>query len=350
MQQSRAKMPPRFLERMQRQSDVLRDVFGDPQNDPPPYPSNLSRSDSSASSFQYRRSRDLSAYQNRLSFGSASSVPTGSAPPYQQHSREQSESTALVSGSPLLYQPSGDDGDGSGRRTSYNFPPPPGYIQATTPTREGFDITAVPRDSLILVTGANSFLGLHIVDQLLQHGYRVRGAVRNAEKAVWTAKLFRDRYGAGRFTTAVIPDMAALHAYDIAVRSCAGVVHVASVTSPSLDPHEVITPSIAGALNALEAAAKEPNVQRVVFTSCASAAVSHDRGVRNVVGGESWNLLDFEDAWGAGEEQGRSRLAAVAASSKMQTEQAVWKWYSQRRPHFALNTSEFLGFCVQSCR
>ena len=191
------------------------------------------------------------------------------------------------------------------------------------------------------MTGANSFQGLHIVDQLLQHGFRVRGTIRDAEKAVWTAKLFRDRYGPGRYTTAVIPDMAAQHAFDIAARGCAGVVHVASVTTPSSDPHEVITPSIAGALNALEAAAKEPNVRRVVLTSCASAAVSHDRAVRNVVGGESWNLFDFEDAWGPPTEDGQgSRVPAVLASAKMQAEQAVWKWVTERRPAFVVNSGE----------
>lgn len=325
-------MPPRYLQRMQRQSEVLRDVFGDPQNDPPPYPFSHSRAGSSASSFQYRRSRDLSAYQNRLSQDSSStsaSYYTSTGP------------------SPWLHYRASEDAGSEG--SSYQFPPPPGYVQATTPTNQGFDISAIPRDSLVLVTGASSYQGLHIVDQLLYRGFRVRGTVRDAEKAVWTAKLFRDRHGAGRFMTAIIPDMAAQHAFDLAVRGCAGVVHVASVTAPSANPHEVITPSIAGALNALEAAMKEPNVRRVVFTSCASAAVSRDRAVRNVVGGESWNMLDFEDAWAvpaAGEEEAcgcqdeRQKVLAVQASAKMQAEQAVWRWYGERRPAFVLNSGK----------
>ena len=99
----------------------------------------------------------------------------------------------------------------------------------------------------------------------------------------------------------------------------------------------MITPSIAGALNALEAAAKEPNVRRFVHCSCVSAAVSHDRGVRNEITSESWNMLDFEDAW-APPPYKVDRALAVYASSKMQTESAVWKWYQMKRPAFTLNT------------
>ena len=131
---------------------------------------------------------------------------------------------------------------------------------------------------------------MHIVDQLLEQGYRVRGTVRDAEKAVWTSKYFKDRYGVGRYTPVSIPDMARQDAFDIAVRGCSGVVHVASVTSMSPDPNGVITPSIAGALNALEAAAKESAVRRVVYCSSVAAAVSHDRGVRNEITSDSWNM------------------------------------------------------------
>ena len=193
---------------------------------------------------------------------------------------------------------------------------------------------------MVLVTGANSFQGMHIVDQLLEHGYRVRGAVRDAEKAVWTAKVFKERRGAGRYTTAVIPDMAVRHAYDLAIRGCSGVIHCASVTELNPNPHEVVTPSMAGVLNALEAAEKEPTVQRFVYCSCISAAVSHDRGVRNAVTSESWNLLDFEDAWGP-QPYEPDRVLAVQASAKMQAEQAVWRWFWAHRPPFVLNTGEF---------
>lgn len=280
-------MPPRFLERMQRQSDTYKQVFGEPQCDPPPYPFSRGRSESSVSS------SSQSLHQNK----------------------------------PLPSPPSS----------------PPQYYQINQPGAVGFDMPALPKDSLVLVTGANSWQGIHIVDQLLEHGYRVRGTVRDAEKAVWTSKYFKDRYSAGKYTTAVIPDMVPQGAFDIAARGCSGIVHVASVMTFSSDPNEVITPSIAGALNALEAAAKEPGVKRFVYCSAAAAAVSQGTWMRNEVTNESWNMSAFKTAWEP-PPYDVDRAWAVFSSSKMQTEQAVWRWYHAKRPQFVLNTGKSYPF------
>lgn len=253
---------------------------------------------------------------------------------HQRHASTQSTSSRYQRGS----------ADGNSEAPSYSLHAPPGYAQATSPVREGFDITAIPGDSLVLVTGANSFHGMHIVDKLLQHGYRVRGTVRESSKALPIAKYFSDRYGVGRFTTYTVPDMAAQYAFDVAVRDCSGIIHVASVTTSSPDPHQVITPSIAGAVNVLNAAAKDSTVRRVVLTSSIAAAVSRNRETRSVVDKDSWNLLEFEDAWSPPpcvEEEVGARVAAVAACSKMQMEQAAWRWYWERRPGFVMNTGEY---------
>ena len=164
--------------------------------------------------------------------------------------------------------------------------------------------------------------------------------VRDAEKAVWTSKYFKDRYGVGHYTTTIIQDMAKQYSFDIAVRGCSGVIHVASVhlrrpqfrTTSSLRLLQVV-------VNALEAAAKTPDVRRFVYCSSVAAAVSHDRGVRNEITSDSWNMLDFEDAWAPPPYQA-DRLRAVHASSKMQAEAAVWRWYGRRKPAFVLNTGK----------
>lgn len=72
---------------------------------------------------------------------------------------------------------------------------------------------AVPRDSIALVTGANGFLGSHISDQFLHHGYRVRGTVRDLEKNAWLEKHFEEKYGAGRFELVQVADMATEKAF-----------------------------------------------------------------------------------------------------------------------------------------
>ena len=79
-------------------------------------------------------------------------------------------------------------------------------------------------DSLVLVTGANGFIGSHIADQLIQAGYRVRGTARDVSKTSWLKDLFDKRYGLGRFESAVVEDMAKPGAYDEACKgvSCKG--------------------------------------------------------------------------------------------------------------------------------
>ena len=68
--------------------------------------------------------------------------------------------------------------------------------------------TALPKDSLVLVTGANGFIASHIVDELLASGYRVRGTVRDAKKNQWLTELFDGKYGKGAFEVAEVADLA----------------------------------------------------------------------------------------------------------------------------------------------
>lgn len=75
----------------------------------------------------------------------------------------------------------------------------------------------IPQGSIVLVTGANSWQGIHICDQLLEHGYRVRGAVRDEHKADWTSTLFEGKYGSRRYDTTIVPDMTVRGGYDAAV-------------------------------------------------------------------------------------------------------------------------------------
>lgn len=83
---------------------------------------------------------------------------------------------------------------------------------------------ALSKDSLVLVTGANGYIGSHVVDQLLNAGYKVRGTIRSRKP--WLEELFEKKYGKGRFETTIVPAMEAPGAFDEAAKDVAGVVHV----------------------------------------------------------------------------------------------------------------------------
>lgn len=62
----------------------------------------------------------------------------------------------------------------------------------------------------------------HVVDQLLQQGYKVRGTVRNTEKSSWVKDFFDKKYGPGKFELIEVPEMSTKGAFDDAVKGASG--------------------------------------------------------------------------------------------------------------------------------
>jgi nucleoside-diphosphate-sugar epimerase len=79
-------------------------------------------------------------------------------------------------------------------------------------------MAALPQGSLVLVTGANGYIASHVVNQLLQAGFNVRGTVREAEKADWLREYVAEKYEARRLEIAVVPDMGVEGSFDKAVK------------------------------------------------------------------------------------------------------------------------------------
>lgn len=76
----------------------------------------------------------------------------------------------------------------------------------------------VPKGSSVLITGVNSFVGSHIVDQFLRNGYKVRGTVRNPSKVAWAVETFSNLYGKDNFELVAVPDIAVDGAFDEVVK------------------------------------------------------------------------------------------------------------------------------------
>lgn len=83
---------------------------------------------------------------------------------------------------------------------------------------------AIPKGSTVVVTGANGFIGSHIIDVLLSLGYLVRGTIRSEKP--WLDKLFEDKYGKGKFQSVILPDLAAEGVYKDVIKGASGFIHV----------------------------------------------------------------------------------------------------------------------------
>ncbi|KAH6844743.1 hypothetical protein B0I37DRAFT_312183 [Chaetomium sp. MPI-CAGE-AT-0009] len=194
----------------------------------------------------------------------------------------------------------------------------------------------LPR-SRVLVTGASGFIGSHIADQLLSEGYLVTGTTRDVSKISWLQSLFDGKYGEGKFGVVQVPDMAESRVFDNLLHGMSGIVHVASDMTMDPDPNKVITPMVAGTLNLLNAAARQPSVKRFVLTSSCAAAASVKPGVAQTIDTNTWNDEVSREAW-APPPYGPERSFAVYAASKMEMEREAWKWHNEHKPQFVLNT------------
>ena len=77
---------------------------------------------------------------------------------------------------------------------------------------------AIPKDSVVLVTGVNGYIGSNVADQLMEAGYRVRGTTRDFSKAQGLIGFWERKFGRDRFDIVTVADMAHDGAFDEAVK------------------------------------------------------------------------------------------------------------------------------------
>lgn len=76
---------------------------------------------------------------------------------------------------------------------------------------------ALSPGSLIVVSGANGFIGSHVCDQLLAIGYLVRGTVRSLERSGWLKEYFERIYKAANFELVEVSEIDKEGAFDEAI-------------------------------------------------------------------------------------------------------------------------------------
>uniref|UniRef100_A0A7S1T6K6 NAD-dependent epimerase/dehydratase domain-containing protein n=1 Tax=Compsopogon caeruleus TaxID=31354 RepID=A0A7S1T6K6_9RHOD len=186
----------------------------------------------------------------------------------------------------------------------------------------------VNRNIPVCVTGANGFVGLHVVRRLLEDGFKVHATVRDKNDLRKTDALMRVAKGKSGTLQLFSADLLQVGSFREAVRGCSVVYHTASpfLISNVKNPFEqVLEPALKGTQNVLDAVNEEDSVQRVVLTS--SIAAIRDRVPSN--GGstfteEDWNQTTVDQDSSAGMVYAYSKAAAERKAWNMANSQARW--------------------------
>lgn len=196
---------------------------------------------------------------------------------------------------------------------------------------------AIPKGSLVLITGLTGYIATHVAQQFFDRGYKVRGTVRDLSKASWLKDdLFSAEHAAGNLELVQVPDLGAPNAFDAAVKGVDAVAHIATVANFDPDPNNVIPQTVSGVVSVLRAAAAEPSIKRIVFTSSAGAAIMPAPGASGHIGRDSWNDAAVQAAWAPPPYEATRGMATYMAS-KVEAEKAVWKFIQDEKPNFVLN-------------
>ena len=187
---------------------------------------------------------------------------------------------------------------------------------------------------LVLVTGATGYIATHIVQQLLQAGYRVRGTVRSLKNEEKVKPLYELCPEANDKLELVECDLLDENCWDDAVKDCVYVLHTASPV-PNANPKdedEVIKPAVDGTMFVLRACQKAGTVKRIVLTS-SIAAIIHKKN--------SENKLFTEKDW----TELHDPTITVYSKSKTLAERAAWNFIKQTEEMelVTINPSYVLG-------
>eukprot|EP01088_Endostelium_zonatum_P021465 TRINITY_DN8490_c0_g1_i1.p1 TRINITY_DN8490_c0_g1~~TRINITY_DN8490_c0_g1_i1.p1 ORF type:complete len:355 (-),score=95.93 TRINITY_DN8490_c0_g1_i1:52-1047(-) len=169
-------------------------------------------------------------------------------------------------------------------------------------------------DRTVAVTGASGFIASHIVKQLLEKGYRVRGTVRDPKDPKKVAHLTSLPGAAERLQLFKADLLDGPEAFDEVFTGAEGVFHTASPLSGKTED-EYVKPALNGTLNVLKAVEKHPEVKQVMLTSSWAA-----------LGGGKGKLPDdhvfSEKDWSNEDDQRAAK--SYYSLSKTLAERAAW--------------------------
>jgi len=192
---------------------------------------------------------------------------------------------------------------------------------------------------LVLVTGSTGYLAPHVIKILLDHGYRVRGTVRNLKDDKKIRPLKELAPKSDQHLELVEADLLKPESWINAVHGCRYVIHMASpfpLKEPQ-NPDQIIKPAIEGTLNVLRACAKVGTVKRVVLTS-SIAAVTGDLSKQS-----AYDEGDWTDT--------KAPNMTSYLKSKTMAEQAAWDFVRETKAFelAVVNPGLVLGPLLHNC-
>lgn len=192
------------------------------------------------------------------------------------------------------------------------------------------------KDTIILITAINSYIGSHIGLLLLSQGYTVRGTSRS-ESA-------EDRLLAGPFAPyasqyqhTLVTDITAPDAFSTAVRGVHAIIHVASPVDFSLTTLDAfLTPAVQGVTSILNSAAKDAGPQLRTFVLTSSIAAVADRWAHPFGTGYAYTESDWNvNGLSVASNPDTFSPPVAYGASKTEAERAMWSFASTHKPSFA---------------
>ncbi len=155
----------------------------------------------------------------------------------------------------------------------------------------------------VVVTGASGFIAKHIIVQLLEAGYGVRGTVRAPEKIAQIRQSVSEMVDGSAFRrfSLFTCDLLSDAGWAEVMLGASAVMHVATVV-PAREPKdrlEVIRPAVEGTERVLRFA-REAGIKRIVMTSSIAAigyGVKNDKGTAHFSEDDWTSIEGLKGAW-----------------------------------------------------
>ncbi|OCT44943.1 putative oxidoreductase [Cladophialophora carrionii] len=188
----------------------------------------------------------------------------------------------------------------------------------------------------VLLTGANGFIGSHILSLFLEKSIFVQAVVRSEAKAQKVRQDF-PAFDKTQLDFSIVSDITAPGAFDQCIKDAQpldAIIHAASPFdfSTAKTVADFIEPAVRGTTEILESAAKHaPGLKRLVITSSFAAIgnPSDLQGNGRVYSSDVWNPVTKEQA-------PTLNLRFGYWASKTFAEQAAWEFIKTHKPSFEL--------------